>query len=117
MGFKHRIAHNVIMSEAIIVITSFPDKESASTFAQLLIEDRLAACVNILGACTSIYRWQDVSESAEEIPVFIKTQKKHYNRVEELINTMHPYELPEVIIVPVIGGLPAYLQWINEETS
>ncbi len=105
------------MSEVIIVITNFPDKESASTLAQTLIDERQAACVNILSACTSVYRWQDMTESAEEFPVFIKTQKKHYNRVEELINTIHPYELPEVIIVPVIGGLSAYLQWINTETS
>lgn len=105
------------MSEVIIVITNFPDKKSASAFAQTLIDERQAACVNILSACTSFYRWQNTMESSEEFPVFIKTQKKHYNRVEELINIMHPYELPEVIIVPVIGGLPAYLQWINTETS
>ena len=105
------------MTEAILVITNFPDKESASTLGQMLIDEQLAACVNIMGTCTSIYRWQDITESADEIPVFIKTQQKHYKQVEELINSVHPYELPEVIIVPISGGLPAYLQWIIEETT
>lgn len=105
------------MTEAILVITNFPDKESALTFSQMLIDEQLAACINILGTCTSVYRWQEMTESANEIPVFIKTQQKHYKQVEELINSMHPYELPEVITVPIIGGSPAYLQWIIEETT
>lgn len=105
------------MTETILVITNFPDKESASTLGQMLIDEQLAACVNIMSACTSIYRWQDMTETTDEIPVFIKTQQKHYKQVEELINSMHPYELPEVIIVPITGGLPAYLQWIIEETT
>ena len=58
-----------------------------------------------------------VRESAEEIPVLIKTQRQHYERVEQLIKMMHPYELPEVIMVPIMGGLPAYLQWIAAETQ
>ena len=104
------------MTEAILIFTNFPDKESASTLAQKLIDEQLAACVNIMSTCTSIYRWQDVTESADETPVFIKTRQDHYKQVEELIKSMHPYELPEVIIVPITGGLPAYLQWIIEET-
>lgn len=105
------------MTQAILIITNFPDTESAAALAQKLIDIRLAACVNILSACTSVYRWQDQTESAEELPVFIKTQQKHYNRVEQIINAMHPYELPEIITVPVTDGLPAYLQWIMDETS
>ncbi len=85
--------------------------------AEALTDQRLAACVNILGACTSVYRWQGTVESTEEIPVLIKTQRQHFERVEQLIKLMHPYELPEVIMVPISGGLPAYLQWISDETS
>ena len=85
--------------------------------AEALTYQRLAACVNILGACTSVYRWQGTVESTEEIPVLIKTQRQHFERVEQLIKLMHPYELPEVIMVPISGGLPAYLQWISDETS
>jgi len=103
--------------EAILIISNLPDKKSAITLAEALIDQRLAACVNILGACTSVYRWQGATESAEEIPVLIKTRRQHFERVEQLIKLMHPYELPEVIMVPICGGLPAYLQWISDETS
>ncbi|MDR4514005.1 divalent-cation tolerance protein CutA [Nitrosomonas sp.] len=105
------------MIETMLVITNFPDKKSALTFAQALIDKRLAACVNIMNGCTSVYRWQNNTEIADEIPVFIKTQPAHYQQVEELIVAMHPYELPEVITVPITGGLSDYLQWIIEETT
>ncbi|SEN36535.1 divalent-cation tolerance protein CutA [Nitrosomonas marina] len=105
------------MTEAILVITSFPNKESAQVFAQALIDRKLAACVNVMPACTSVYRWQDNIETAEETPVFIKTRSARYQSVEELILSMHPYELPEVITVPISEGLPAYLRWIIEETT
>lgn len=103
--------------EAILIISNLPDKKSAMALAEALTDQRLAACVNILGACTSVYRWQGTVESTEEIPVLIKTQRQHFERVEQLIKLMHPYELPEVIMVPISGGLPAYLQWISDETS
>ncbi len=102
--------------ESVLVITNFPDKKTASALAEALIEQRVAACVNMLSPCTSVYRWQDKIESAEEIPMLIKTQRQHYERVEQLIKIMHPYELPEVIMVPITRGLPAYLQWIADET-
>lgn len=102
--------------ESVLVITNFPDKKTASALAEVLIDQHVAACVNMLSPCTSVYRWQDKIESAEEIPMFIKTQRQHYERVEQLIKIMHPYELPEVIMVPITRGLPAYLQWIADET-
>ncbi|SER66361.1 divalent cation tolerance protein [Nitrosomonas sp. Nm51] len=105
------------MKEATIVITSFPDRKSALACARALIDKRLAACVNVMDGCTSVYRWQDNTETADEIPVFIKTRSAHYQQVEELIVTMHPYELPEVITVPITNGLSAYLQWIFDETT
>ena len=102
--------------ESVLVITNFPDKKTASALAEVLIDQHVAACVNMLSPCTSVYRWQDKVESAEEIPMLIKTQRQHYERVEQLIKIMHPYELPEVIMVPITRGLPAYLQWIADET-
>ncbi|MBS0423327.1 MAG: divalent-cation tolerance protein CutA [Proteobacteria bacterium] len=102
--------------EAVLIISNFPDEKSAMQLAQALIRQRLAACVNVLSPCTSVYRWQGEIESAEEIPVLIKTQRQHYDRVEQLIKIMHPYELPEVIMVPITGGLPAYLLWLAAET-
>ncbi len=98
-------------------MTNFPDKKGAVALAAALIDQHLAACVNVLSPCTSIYRWQGKVESADEIPVLIKTLRQHYDRVEQLIKMMHPYELPEVIMVPILNGLPAYLQWIANETQ
>ena len=102
--------------EAILIITNFPDKKTALALAEKLIDVHLAACVNVLGECSSVYHWQGNTETTTEIPVFIKTQQQHYDQVEQMIKAMHPYELPEVIVVPVSGGLPAYLQWIADET-
>ncbi|WP_394808781.1 divalent-cation tolerance protein CutA [Nitrosomonas sp.] len=98
-------------------MTNFPDKKGAVALAEALIDQHLAACFNVLSPCTSIYRWQGKVESADEIPVLIKTLRQHYDRVEQLIKMMHPYELPEVIMVPILNGLPAYLQWIANETQ
>ena len=103
--------------EAILIITNFPDRKLALALAEKLVEMHLAACVNVLGECSSVYRWEGKTETATEIPLLIKTQQQHYDQVELMIKEMHPYELPEVIIVPVSGGLPAYLQWIAEETQ
>ncbi|WP_295624770.1 divalent-cation tolerance protein CutA [uncultured Nitrosomonas sp.] len=103
--------------EPVLVITNFPNKESALALAEALVDQHLAACVNTLSPCVSMYRWKDNIESAEETPVLIKTQRQHYERIEQLIKKVHPYELPEVIMVPILDGLPAYLQWIVDETT
>ncbi|GJL71757.1 MAG: divalent-cation tolerance protein CutA [Nitrosomonas sp.] len=102
--------------EPILIVTNFPEKKLALRVAKRIVDDRLAACVNILNTCTSVYSWQGKTESAEEIPVLIKTQKQHYNQVEKVITAMHPYELPEIIAVSLDGGLPAYLRWIAHTT-
>lgn len=85
--------------------------------AQKLVDERVAACVNVLAECTSIYRWEGSNESVSEVPVLIKTLAEHYAQLEQLIKAAHPYELPEIIAVPIVVGLPAYLKWIAEETS
>ncbi len=84
--------------------------------AQRLIDERLAACVNVLTDCVSVYRWEGKNETASEVLVLIKTLTQHYARLEEVIKSMHPYELPEIIAVPISNGLPAYLKWIADET-
>ena len=104
-------------SATLLVISNAPDREVAERIAEALVAKRLAACVNILGACTSVYRWQGEVERAEEIPVLIKTRLARYPEVEALIRQLHPYELPEIIAVPVTHGLPDYLQWVAEETA
>ena len=105
------------MEQALLIISNFPDREGALKLAAALLEARLAACVNVLGECASVYRWQGAVETASEVPVLIKTRESLYARVEETIRTFHPYELPEVIAVPIAGGMPAYLQWLMEESS
>ena len=102
---------------ALLVVTNAPDREVAARIAEALVDKRLAACVNILSGCTSVYRWQGEIERAEEIPMLIKTRAARYAEVEATIRHLHPYELPEVIAVPLAQGLPDYLQWIAEETA
>lgn len=102
--------------EAILVITSLPDREAARRLAGRLVEERLAACVNILAPCESVYRWQGQIETAQEITLLIKTLRAHYGKVEKTIRQCHPYELPEIIAVPISAGLPAYLEWLAAET-
>src|SRR5512140_2221983 len=98
---------------ALIVITNTPDRDVALRIARALIERTLAACVNIRAECTSIYRWQGKIEAATEVPLMIKTRAAIYDDVEAAIKSMHPYELPEIVAVPVKHGLPDFLEWIN----
>lgn len=105
------------MEEVLLVLTNLPDRDSAQRLAHQLIESQAAACVNILAECSSMYRWQGKVESASEVPLLIKTTRPAYPRVEELIRKQHPYELPEIIAVPVAAGLPAYLHWVAQEVS
>lgn len=105
------------MDEVLLVLTNLPDRDSAQRIAHSLIENHAAACVNILAECSSVYRWQGKVEAASETPLLIKTTRSAYPRVEELIRSQHPYELPEIIVVSVVAGLPAYLQWVTQEVS
>ena len=104
-------------NEVLLVLTNVPAREVADNIARTLIEEKLAACVNILSACTSVYRWQGAIESAEEIPLWIKTTGAQYACVQALIRRLHPYELPEIIAVPIERGFPAYLDWIAAESG
>jgi periplasmic divalent cation tolerance protein len=100
----------------LLVITSVPDHAAAVKLAERLVDERLAACVNVMAGCTSVYRWQGKSEASAEVPLFIKTVEERYDRLEELVRSMHPYELPEIIAVPVQNGLAGYLKWLSDET-
>jgi periplasmic divalent cation tolerance protein len=102
--------------DTLLVISNLPDRASADRLAQALVERRLAACVNILAPCRSVYRWQGALESAEEHPLLIKTTADRYSALEEAIRGLHPYELPEIVAVPLTAGLPEYLTWVAAET-
>ena len=101
----------------LLVLTNLPDRSSAQCVAQALIKNHAAACVNILAECSSVYRWQGKVETANEVPLLIKTTRAAYQRLEETIRAHHPYELPEIIAVPLSAGLPGYLQWVAQETQ
>jgi periplasmic divalent cation tolerance protein len=101
---------------SLLVLTNLPDEASAHTLATALIEARLAACVNILAPCRSVYRWQWRIEDATEVPLLIKTTADRYPALEAAIRAQHPYELPEIIAVPIDRGLPDYLAWVGLET-
>ncbi|HUW26519.1 MAG TPA: divalent-cation tolerance protein CutA [Gallionella sp.] len=105
------------MSDILLVVTNLPDAESAGKLAHQIIEARAAACVNQLAPCTSTYRWQAKIETATEVPLLIKTTRAAYPRLEQLIRTVHPYELPEIIAVTITAGFPAYLNWVSGETD
>ena len=102
---------------AILVLTSLPDHETALALARTLVTGRLAACVNIGAPVESMYHWRGQIETAREVPVSVKTRGELYPQVEAAIVAAHPYELPEVVAVPVSHGLDRYLHWIAEETG
>ncbi len=103
--------------ETLLVLTNCPDEEVANTIALAVVEARLAACVNILPRVQSIYRWQGRVESATEMPLFIKSTATSYPALEALIRERHPYDVPEIIALPVTQGLPAYLNWVEAQTQ
>ena len=101
----------------LLVLTNLPDRASAERLADALIGQRLAACANILAPCRSVYRWKDAVQHDEEHPMLIKTTAERYPALEQALRAGHPYELPEIIAVPVERGLPAYLDWVAAETG
>ena len=102
---------------ALLVLTNLPDRAVAERLADLLVQRQLAACVNILAPCRSVYRWKGEVQHDEEHPMLIKTTAQRYAALEEALRSGHPYELPEIIAVPIERGLPQYLAWVASETT
>ncbi|OGA11030.1 MAG: cation tolerance protein CutA [Betaproteobacteria bacterium RIFCSPHIGHO2_12_FULL_69_13] len=102
---------------ALVVLTNLPDRAAAERLADSLIEKRLAACINILAPCRSVYRWKGEVQHDEEHPMLIKTTEERYAALEAAIRAGHPYELPEIVAVRIERGLPAYLEWVAAETK
>ena len=101
----------------LLVLTNLPDRDAAAKLAETLVAKQLAACVNILAPCRSVYRWKGEVQHDEEHPLLIKTTQARYAALEAEIRAGHPYELPEIIAMPVERGLPAYLAWVLDETA
>ena len=101
---------------AVFAYVTAPSVEEADRIGAALVEERLAACVNIVPGLHSVYRWQGAVEHAGEVPLLIKTTAARYDALQAAIRELHPYEVPEIIALPITHGLPAYLNWVAEET-
>src|SRR2546421_12151796 len=103
------------MAEKILLaLSTFPNRETAQRISNQLVTEKFAACANILPAVESVYRWKDKIESGNETPVFFKLSKDRQSAFQEKLSSLHPYEVPEIIFVPITGGLPEYLRWVVE---
>ena len=100
-----------------LVLCTCPDQDVARKIANHLVDNTLAACVNILPSVESVYMWQGKREKAQEHLLLIKTTFEAYKPLEKAICEIHPYELPEVIAVPIQDGLTGYLEWIDQQTA
>ena len=98
--------------QIFLAITTFPDAETASRVGQTLVEERFAACANLLPAVHSIYRWKEKIETAGEVIVFFKTTQDRRATFDEKLRSLHPYEVPELIFIKIDSGSPDYLQWV-----
>ena len=105
------------MKSILAVLCTCPDEETARRLAGGLVEEKLAACVNVLPGIRSIYRWQGEVQDDAEVLMVIKTTRSAYDRLADWLEEHHPYDLPEVIALPVSEGLAAYLDWVAQETG
>jgi periplasmic divalent cation tolerance protein len=105
------------MDDAIQVLTTTGDQQTAATIAQDLVGSRLAACVQIGGPLTSVYRWQGQVETATEWTCTVKTVRRLYTAVESRIRQLHSYEEPEIVVVDLVDGSPTYLAWLRAQVT
>jgi periplasmic divalent cation tolerance protein len=104
-------------ARARIVLTTVGDEPEAESLARILVDDRLAACVNIVGPIRSVYRWRDAVEDEREYLLLIKTRPSLLGRVQSRVNELHSYELPEILVLTPDNGSAEYLSWIFESTG
>lgn len=104
-------------ARALFVYVTCPDLELARKISQAVVNERLAACTNILPQMESHYRWQGKVETSQEVVLIIKTTPHHYAAIEERVRALHSYDLPCILALPISKGLPEYLTWIEAETS
>jgi len=100
---------------AMLVVTC-PDVRTAESIARRLVEERLAACGNVMAPVTSIYRWKGKVQRDSEAILLLKTRRSLVRDCTRRVRSLHPYELPEIIAIPVVAGLPDYLAWLGRET-
>ena len=105
------------MRQYLLVLTTMNSKEGARKLGQRLVESSLAGCVQIVGPILSTYRWQKKLQTAQEWLCVVKTREELYGKVEEAIGEMHPYEVPEIVALPIKKGSKSYLSWLDEAVS
>jgi periplasmic divalent cation tolerance protein len=105
------------MTELVLILTTMPDDDRADALARTLVDERLAACVNVHAAMTSTYRWKGAVEHEPERQLVIKTTRARIPEIETRLRALHPYELPEFLVVPIDGGSDAYVEWVASETN
>lgn len=104
-------------ASALLVLTTLPDAEAARAIVRALVERRLAACGTLLEGVTSVYRWEGAIEEAREVQVLLKTSTGRWQALRDAVDELHPYDVPELLALPVTIGLPAYLAWVGSETA
>src|SRR5215469_14735495 len=107
----------VSKNSCIVVVVTTANEPDAAAIGRALVEERLAACANLVGPIRSIYRWRDAVEDAPEHLLIIKTQAKFFPALQARVKELHPYEVPEIIAIDIERGSPSYLDWIRESTA
>lgn len=105
------------MTECCQVTITLPDRALADQVAARLVEERLVACAQVVGPVSSIYRWEGAIERAEEWYCHLKTTQERVPALRTRILALHPYEVPEIVVLPIVGGEPAYLRWVQESVQ
>jgi periplasmic divalent cation tolerance protein len=104
-------------SDLVLMLTTVPDAETGERLARHLLEERVIACANLIPGLTSIYRWEGSVQSEPEVLMVIKTPRRVMEQAARRIAELHPYDVPEVVVVSVEAGLEAYCRWVTSETS
>jgi periplasmic divalent cation tolerance protein len=105
------------VTDKIIVLSTCGSSDEALGIARALVDARVAACVNILPSVRSVYRWKGALEDSAEVMLVIKTRRDLFPRLQVELRKAHSYEVPEAVAIPIVDGLEAYLNWIDQETS
>ncbi len=107
----------VSKSSCIVVLVTAGDRQSAAAIGRTLVEERLAACANLVGPIRSIYRWRGAVEDAREHLILLKTRAALYQALQARVRELHPYEVPEIVAIDIEKGSPPYLNWVRESTA
>jgi periplasmic divalent cation tolerance protein len=105
------------VTDFVIVLTTFPADKDPERLAKALVEEKLAACVNVLPVMRSIYGWKGATEQADEQQLVIKTTRNRVHEIETRLRALHPYDVPEFLVLPILDGSRDYLSWLTENTK